>query len=255
MYGLFGYLFQPFVFFLILLALGLIFAWRKLPGQRRRLRLVIGVFAAFLVVSTPFVGSLAVGTLEWQYSPLRDRPPDIATVVVLGGGILPPRGQRTEAVLAPASIYRCLHAAELYAQGKPCLIIVAGGKVSDFPGGDTADLMRALLLRLGVKDEHILAAHDSRTTYEDVTQACALLQGRGAGNPVVVTDACHIPRAVRCFRKAGFEAVPAGCNHLAPALSCTSAYDFLPQVNGLALVDTAAHEWLGTAWYFLQGRL
>ena len=70
----------------------------------------------------------------------------------------------------------------------------------------------------------------------------------------LVTDALHMSRAVQCFRKQGVEVVPAPCHYQAGGLE-GSLVDFLPTANAVEECRDAAHEWLGSLWYRLKGRM
>ncbi len=71
---------------------------------------------------------------------------------------------------------------------------------------------------------------------------------------ILVTDATHMPRALRCFRAQGIEVVPAPCNYRTTPLRWSIAM-LIPQYYALGGFHAAAHEWLGMAWYRLRGWL
>jgi uncharacterized SAM-binding protein YcdF (DUF218 family) len=61
-------------------------------------------------------------------------------------------------------------------------------------------------------------------------------------------------RAARTFRKQGFAVVPAPCHHRATQFDAR-LIDFLPSAGAARNCEAALYEWLGTAWYWLRGRL
>ena len=81
-----------------------------------------------------------------------------------------------------------------------------------------------------------------------------MLERRGVERVVLVTDAASMFRAERCFRKQGLEVVPAPCNfrtgHFQWELDA-----FLPDPRAARHTGEAAHEWLGTLWYWCRGRM
>jgi uncharacterized SAM-binding protein YcdF (DUF218 family) len=255
-YSLISYLLRPYVFVLLLLGLVIARLWWKRPEQRRSLLWVAVPFLLLIVLSTPIAGYFAIGSLEWQYPPQEERPKDAEAIVVLDGGGLPPDQTRARAELAPASLFRTLHAARLYHQAGPCLLLVTGGgKLDpDVPGPPFVELMAELLLQLGVRPSDLLVESTSRTTYENAVESRKVLQKRSVNRIVLVTDATHLPRAVRCFRKQGFEVTPSGCHYQATELK-PSVYFFLPAEAGIRGNQEAAHEWIGLAWYWLAGRI
>jgi uncharacterized SAM-binding protein YcdF (DUF218 family) len=220
-----------------------------------RLRWSVSAFVLLLVISTPAFGYLAVGSVEWMYDPLDERPEDVEALVVLGGGVWEPDEVRSRAELDASSLYRCLAVARLYKQGRPCPILVSGGKPDPSrPGPAAADLMADLLIELGVRPSDLLVENKSRTTYENAAESKKLLEERGIGRIVLVTEATHLHRAVLCFRKQGLEVIPSGCHQRKTRFE-PSLFAFLPGPGGLDDVETACHEWVGLAWYRLAGRI
>jgi uncharacterized SAM-binding protein YcdF (DUF218 family) len=70
---------------------------------------------------------------------------------------------------------------------------------------------------------------------------------------LLVTSAYHMPRAIGTFRKAGFavEAYPVDwrTRGIRDTLQLTGGL-----TDGLARLETAAHEWVGLIAYWLSGR-
>jgi uncharacterized SAM-binding protein YcdF (DUF218 family) len=254
MYFALAYLLQPYVLVLILQGLALANLWRKRRETHARLLGLTVAYAVLIVLSLPAVSYLAFGSLEWQCPPLDRRPGDAAAIVVLGGGVLTPDAEPSEADLDSSSMYRCLQAARLYHQGQPCPVLVSGGKYPDSPGPPCADVMYVFLLRQGVKATDLIVENTSRTTHENAVESCKLLQQRHIRNIVLVTEATHLPRAIRCFRKQGVEVVASGCHYRAQGFEA-SVQAFLPGVEALGGCGNVTHEWLGLAWYWLRGRI
>ena len=61
-----------------------------------------------------------------------------------------------------------------------------------------------------------------------------------------------MPRSVRAFRAQGVAVIPVGCNYRASELD-QGWHRFVPSAGGASLFQVAAHEWLGMAWYWLNG--
>jgi uncharacterized SAM-binding protein YcdF (DUF218 family) len=85
-----------------------------------------------------------------------------------------------------------------------------------------------------------------RTTSEDALYSAALLKPKPSERWLLVTQALHMPRAVGCFRNAGFqvEPYPIEFTHVA----------FAPGSEALKDLDTAAKEWIGLVAYRLMGK-
>jgi uncharacterized SAM-binding protein YcdF (DUF218 family) len=249
-------LLQPFTLLYIFSALTILNLWRRRRETRKRLLWLSATFVALTVLCLPISGHIAVGTLEWQNPPLRERPADAQAIVVLSSYVFPPDSLRTEPELDEASLIRCLQAAAVYHQGPSCPVLVAGGKTDpDEPGPGCSEVMRDFLVRLGVKEPDLIVENNSRTTYENAVEARKLLDEKRLHKIILVTDATHMVRSARCFRKQGLEVVPCGCRYRASQLEGVAFMDFLPSLSGARGCERAAHEWLGLAWYWLRDRI
>jgi uncharacterized SAM-binding protein YcdF (DUF218 family) len=212
-------------------------------------------FLALTFLSTPAVSHLALRTLEGRFPAIEQRPVDAEAIVVLSGGVNLPDEPNGPAELDSGTIHRCLHAAELYQRGGACPVLVSGGKVDpDMPGPAFAEAMRAYLLQLNVQASNLILETNSRNTYENAVESCKLLEQHNIRKIVLVTDALHMNRAVACFRKQGLEVIAAPCHYQASRLE-GSLRDYLPDPDAVTDCRDTVHEWLGTVWYRLQGRL
>lgn len=246
---------QPLTLLLLLLGLGLVVLWRKRQAGRRLLLLLTLPFCALVAITIPAVAYLMLGTLEWRYPPLKGRPSDAQAIVVLSGGIYGPDRVRLAPDLAPDTLYRTLHAAEVYHRGPPCPVIVTGGSLDPKPiDPPVAPSMRDLLVRLGVPPSDIHLEGRAKTTYENAVESRKILQSLGVRKILLVTEATHMERSVRTFRKQGIEVVPAPCHHIATQFRFEPDW-FLPKADAIVQTLSVVHEWLGMAWYRLSGKM
>jgi uncharacterized SAM-binding protein YcdF (DUF218 family) len=91
-----------------------------------------------------------------------------------------------------------------------------------------------------------------RTTSEDALYAAALLKPKPSERWMLVTSALHMPRAVGCFRIAGFQVEPYPVE-FTTAQSHPFA-GFTPGSAALVHLDTTAKEWIGLIAYRLMGQ-
>jgi uncharacterized SAM-binding protein YcdF (DUF218 family) len=248
-------LLDPYRLLFLLLGAGIAILWRRRRVPIGRLLLTTLAFAALAVISTPAIAYLSLGTLEWRYPPVEGMPDGAEAIVVLGGGMNPPDTVRPRAEMNADTLARCLHAVAVYRGGRPCPVVVCGGRIA--PGASTpplAHLMRDFLSDLGFDDEAIIVEDRSRTTHENAVECSKLLRERGIGEVVLVTDAVHMFRALHSFRKHGILAVPSACHHGATEFEW-SVWGFLPSVGAVQGHQRAFHEWLGSAWYWIRGYL
>ena len=246
-------LLEPFTFGFLCLFVATGLLWREWRGRRRRLTWMT-VFLALLALScTNLVGHPAAGSLEWMYPPDSNWPERADAIVVLGSGLRAEEGVQGHVQLDAESMFRCLHAAEVYRRTGPCPVIVSGGKVySSAP--PAAEVMRDFLIKLGVAPSDIVAETSARTTYENAVNSHKILQQRGIRQAVLVTSATHMFRSVRCFRALGIDVTPSVCNCQAITFQWSPS-TFLPSAAAARNVQAACHEWVGIAWYWLNGRI
>jgi len=255
MYRFFVSLLTPLPILCLVMAVALVLLWRRRRATRGQLLWLTVPFCLLVLVSMPAVAHLALGSLEWAYPPENERPEETQAIVVLSGYVRPPDTVRPEPELAEDTLSRCLHAAKLYHQGKPCLVVVSGGQLDpSTPGPTLAAVMRDFLLTQGVAAGDILTEDRSTTTYENARETAALLSDRGIDRIVLVTSAAHMMRSKGCFRAQGLQVVPSSCDHRATQFRWRFA-NFLPSPHAAEHVDLAMHEWLGMAWYWLWGRI
>jgi uncharacterized SAM-binding protein YcdF (DUF218 family) len=118
--------------------------------------------------------------------------------------------------------------------------------------GDTAErqseLARELLLGAGIAPERIVFEDRSRTTCESPRATRELVKPELTERWLLVTSAYHLPRAVACYRAAGFDVIayPADYRRQKSPL-------YFGLTANLSDFDDAAHEWIGLLYYRLRG--
>ena len=248
-------LMQPYPLFFLLGGIGIANLWRRRRESIRRLLLVTLPFVALTLLSMPAVAHFSLGTLEWRYPPTEQRPDGAEAIVVLGGGIQPADATRLRAEMNSDSLWRCLHAAAVYRQGKPCPVVVSGGTIdAGTPTPPIALLMRDFLHDYGINDADLIVEDQSRSTHENAVECRKVLEQRRIGKVILVTDATHMFRALRSFWKQGIAAVPSACAHRAKQVEW-GLFDLLPSADAVQNQQRMIHEWLGFAWYWFRGYL
>jgi uncharacterized SAM-binding protein YcdF (DUF218 family) len=181
--------------------------------------LVIGAF-------TPIAGALAK-PLEYRFG--FSRPDSQASpdgIIVLGGTSL-----------------RGIDAAEALSRDYPEARII-------FSGYAATTVNR--FARLSGDLARVYVESRPQTTFEDALYSAALLKPKPSERWLLVTLALHMPRAVGCFRAAGFQVqpYPLGVRAALPDF-------FAPYPTGsaaLSYLDFAAKEWISLIAYRLMGR-
>ncbi|WP_407673499.1 YdcF family protein [Paludisphaera rhizosphaerae] len=229
--------------------------WCRPRPPRRRLAGLTAAVLCLTTVSQPVVAYSLLGSLEWRYPPLEIRPPGAKVVVVLAGSAAAADGWRRTAELGPSTLYRCLHAAEVARKCGNLPILVSGGPIDASPASPTcARLMRDFLVAQGIPCSTLVEEAASRTTYENAAECREKLGLRPPGAVILVTEAIHMERAMRCFQKQGIDAVPAPCHHQAIRFR-PSLRALLPSAAAVQSCMDVAHEWIGLGIYWIRGRI
>jgi uncharacterized SAM-binding protein YcdF (DUF218 family) len=238
-----------------LLVLLLTIGTLRLAMTRRR-----GGFG-FIAVAT--VGLLAMTVLpvgEWLLVPLENRfgapadlPPRIDGIIVLGGAVDEAvSGARGQVGLNRAAdrMTSAVRLAQRYPESR---VVVAGGNRNVFAEEPAeATIMREFLIERGIDPARITPEERSRNTYENARFAHEAAQPKPGETWLLVTSAAHMPRAVGCFRAAGWAVIPYPVDYrTAGRFSIVSELSLSDQ---LALVNGAAREWVALVVYRVMGR-
>lgn len=254
MYAILNYLLQPVVLVYLALGCAVARAWFARPQQRSGLRGIVFFYLLFPFLALPATEHFVLGSLERQYPPGVDSIADMDAIVVLSGDVLQPDGVRKEAEPGPSTMYRCLHAADLYRQKARPMILTGATSDPDAEEVGCAPVMRELLIKLGVRPADLIVENNSFSTFENAVACRRILEERSLHKVMLVTDASHLPRAVACFKSQGIEVTPSGCQYRTSNLSAQVLFA-PPSLDAAKMVQRACHEWHGILWYWLRGRI
>ena len=229
----------------ILLLLALIGA---LSGRRGR-GLAGTALALIVAASVLPIGDLAMAQLETTF-PRFVAPDQIDGIVVIGGAL-----DNADFDAYPASgftpafgrLYEAARLAKLYPQAR---LFDVGGPAPAAPGRAEADEAADVLAALGVPRARIVIERQSRNTFENAVEARAIAKPEPGQRFALVTSAFHMPRAVGCFRMAGFTVIADPVDYRYGGRTGLG-FDV---VGGLESLDLAVHEYFGLASYFALGR-
>ena len=254
MYAFIKVLLHPFPFLVLAIGVVVVYGWVRREGSSRRRWVLTFFYLLLLAITNPITAYLALATLEWRYPP-QDPPPSAQAIVVLAGGAEMETSWRPYPVVYEGTLHRCLHAAAVYRAGEPCPVIVAGGPEPVDPAAmSLADAMGDLIVRHGVRRDDMVLEEQSTSTHENAVYGAKLLSERGISRIVLVTDAAHMTRSERCFRRQGLEVIPSACRYRADQLP-SEAHKYLPDLDSVDKVHAAFREWLGLLWYWMHDRV
>lgn len=223
-------------------------------GRLGRLLVLAGSAGLLLFGCLPTAHYLA-HPLEHRF-PATPLPDDVAGIILIGGGErvaaseaygepqLNSHGSRYVAALRLAARYP---GAQLVSTGGP---MVEPGKG---PLGTHSAVAAAILDHIGLDPGRVRYDTSSRDTCAHPSNTRALVQPRPGETWVVVSSAMHMPRVMACFRAAGWGDVVPYPTDYRVVLGRWSPGTFQVAAN-LALLDFAAHEWVGLAFYRMSGR-
>ena len=190
--------------------------------------------------------------LEQRFAPFPADAPAPAGIIVLGGAVEAGLSEARDQVVVNDAGERPIYLADLARRFPGARLVFSGG--SGFIGGGVAeaDVISRQADVIGVPRTRLILENRSRNTYENAAFTAALVQPKPGERWLLVTSAWHMPRAIGCFRQAGF-AVDAF-----PVDYRTRGWSDLTRVNGFASdgllqLDLAVKEWVGLAAYRWSG--
>ncbi|MFA6265845.1 MAG: YdcF family protein [Pseudolabrys sp.] len=250
-----GVLLQPSNLILLigLAGVALLLARRRRAG----LGLVVASVVLLLIAGVSPLGAVMTRILEDRFPPwspsaevARGAPDGI---VVLGGGLTSVVGRQSDRAGVNADGERVIAIARLARQYPQARIIYAGGDAS-LTGSRRAeaDYLGPLLDDFGVPRARVALETRSRNTAENAAFSKDVANPKPGERWLLVTSAQHMPRAIGCFRQAGFavEAYPVAWQtgrhlRLTPSLDVS---------RNLERFDRATSEWIGLVVYWATGR-
>lgn len=232
--------------FIILLACLSVWAGRK---QRAAGRMLAGITLIFYLCSTALIGNSVIRSLERWYIPPSEINGDV--IIMLGGGATldtPNFGHQGH--LSGSAANRLLTAVELYNE-LHVPIIVSGGRVFETTGRE-AEIAQATLLRLGVPADKIIIEDQSINTTENARFSKEKLLYYGFKQPILVTSAFHMPRAVKQFEKVGVNVTPFPTDYQTNVKGSWEFRQLWPDADALSNLSLAVKEYVGLGvihWY------
>jgi len=239
---------------LVLLMLGWLARkrWPRLAGAM----FAVSVLALYML-STLWGSDLLLRPLESRYADMEvSHAPQAEAIILLGGGVFPAADSHKDAELNNAGD-RVREAVALYRAGKAPTIFISGGNIEFLDGGAEPEAMSTarMLQSLGVPAAAILVEDTSRNTHENAELTWRTLSVRGVHRILLVTSASHMPRAAALFRHAGFEVIPAPCNHVSGWAKPSLLFRLVPEPQHLVDSKNALREYAGLLVYWMRGWL
>ncbi len=223
--------------------------WWRRAGRRLCFALALMLF---------LIAVLPVG--HWLLLPLEDRfppvlPDHVDGIVLLGGDENPALTEERQQPVVEISARRYVKFVELAHAYPAAKLAFVGGSNAINPSDAVtpAQIAKTTLTGFGIPDERVVYEDKSRNTYENAVFATNLIKPQPGENWLLVTSANHMPRAMGCFRKAGWRVFPAPTDYRSAAHYGTRiSFDLLAHANQISV---ALHEYTGLVAYRLMGRI
>lgn len=254
-------------------SLSKIFWWFVSPGNVFLLLLCAGTLSLFTrwsrigkwLLSATAILAIGIATFpigSWMISPLENRfpivrslPPKVDGFISLGGMVnqlvTDARGQ----VTVGEAVERLTTLASLGRQYPEARLVFSGGSGLLFNQEiKEGDVIAPFLKDIGITDGRIEIENQARNTYENAKITRQFVSPKPNETWVLITSAFHMPRAMGCFRKAGWgEIIPYPVDFRSTG---THPFMVIPRfAGGLSDLELAVHEWLGLFFYWMTGRM
>lgn len=222
-------------------------------NKRNKKKLIIIAFTLLYVFSNSFLLDEAFRFYEERsINPLKETQQyDVA--IILGGGTSYDNDLQLEQF--HSSIDRLLHGVQLYHTGKAKKIMVVGGSGSiSRPEEREGLILYNFLIKSGIPKQDIIVESSSKNTHENAVNTAEILNKEFKyGKFLLITSGYHMPRAKRCFQKAGIIVTPFSVDQYAGKRKYFLDHLFIPNAQALANWNIILHEWLGYISYKIVG--
>lgn len=239
-----GFIFPPGLIVLLAVGLGCVLL------TRHNIRSAISVLALagfVYALSTQLVANSLAQPLESAYPQPAVKQLQGDAIVMLGGGAVlgTPDGNGQGNLLGHCA-NRLITTDRLYRQ-LHIPVILSGGplySVHKHPVSE-ALIARRELIALGVPASDITTEIRSRNTQQNAVFTKPILQQKGIKQPILVTSAFHMRRAVMNFHKAGISVIPYPTDYQVSRVQEPYEFRWLPSARALSLSAISIKEYVG----------
>jgi uncharacterized SAM-binding protein YcdF (DUF218 family) len=214
---------------------------------------VLGVVLLFAAGLSPLANAVIL-PLETRFPTFEDDGRPVSGIIVLGGSIQAAESIAHNQLAVNEAGERAIAMADLARRYPDARLVFSGGGgtlLQDEPA--EAEAARRFAPTLGFPPERLMVEGRSLTTAQNAAFTRDLVKPQAGERWLLVTSAWHMPRAIGCFRKAGFAVIayPVDFRTQGPG-DILRPFAFMS--DGLRRLDLAAKEWAGLVAYWLTGR-
>ncbi len=216
--------------------------------QKRKVAtiLVTSALLIFLLSSTAYLPQYLATQLESHYRPFDPihfkHSKEKIYIHVLGSGYSLDSSLPATTRLGLVAQARLAEGIRLFRQIDRAILVTSAGSLR---GMETqASVARKAAILLGVDSNRIVTLDTPNTTKEEAA-AMAALSGTNA-RLIIVTDAMHMPRAIKFFTQQGFSPIAAPANYgIHKEVVMSYSFKWWPSLRNMDLMDKVLHEYLG----------
>jgi uncharacterized SAM-binding protein YcdF (DUF218 family) len=236
--------FNTLNFFLLLLIAGFLFL--KFNCQKRAKLCWLMAFLFLTITSTGYLPGYLTKNVESSYSvfgfALLPNRGDTVFIHVLGGGYTLDKRLPANSQLSWTSLGRLTEAMRIARHYENSILVVSGNIAS---GDNTlAQVGKQAAINLGFDSTRIATLNEPATTQAEA-EAFVKQFGKQA-KLILVTDAIHLPRAMKIFKSLGVDPIPAPANFLIKIDNNPINMMWMPSIDNMQLMDRIFREWLGS---------
>lgn len=247
------FLLQPSSLIAAMLAAGTLLVQSRFAHVARRL-LFTGTALLVVLGLSPLGGALILPLEERFSRPMLTASDHIDGIIVLGGGEDPRVGDLRGVLSVNEAGERMAETVALARKYPNAKVVFTGGSaelLSTKP--PEAEAARKYFGELGLAPERLTIEAQSRNTFENAAFTRKILKPNDGERWLLVTSAYHMPRAIGCFRKAGFKVEAFPVDYRTAGLSeIYEPFSSIPE--GLRRMDFVFKEYVGLVTYYLTGR-
>ena len=190
--------------------------------------------------------------LESRFAPFPEDGAVPSGIIVLGGGIESGLSEARGQVIVNDAGERPIYLADLARRFPGARLVFSGG--SGFVGGGIAeaDIVSRQADTLGLPRARLILENRSRNTRENALFSAELTHPKPGERWLLVTSAWHMPRAIGCFRQAGFSVTAFPVDYRTRGWGDLFRFNGFAS-DGLLQLDLAVKEWIGLVVYRLAG--
>lgn len=249
-----GLLTDPTFIVLVLLTLGvaMTFSRRRRRAGQRVLGWTLGIVLFLSIVP---LDVWLTTRLENRFPRPAELPDKVDGIIILGGAVNPAVSAARGMPTVNNAATRLTALIPLAARHPDARIVFTGGAGNPFDQEKKeADYATDFYREIGFDPRRVVFERESRNTRENADLSKALMRPGEGETWLLITSAGHMPRAVGCFRAAGWPVVAYPVDYTTTGLDAPwwTELRFSP-TRGFVGLNTLVHEWVGLLSYRLAG--